>query len=181
MMTLTVVAFVASSFCTPNLTSWGSSYQPQNDLTANGIIDLTNLDVGTAAWTPQKRSKEAAKENWGEVILNLKSSLHATVFQLAQALNVSRQTVHAWQRGEKKPAIEAQTRISALVNASVSVQKQLGNKLPIYINFEIGDNNETFWKLISAGMPIQDASEILVKVAKASSARRALAALSFDA
>ena len=153
--------------------SWGGSYEGASQRTANTVVTIPITLPRTASVVRTSSSEESEKNSpWREPLKNLQSDLHATVSQLARALRVRRQSIHAWQRGEKTPSVDNQARILQLQIAAIKLKDRLGRKLPIYLNYPLGETDESFWDLLAMGIPAHTAASTLVETATGSIRRR---------
>lgn len=152
---------------------WGGLYKDSNHRTANTIAVLSGTLPRTASITqtvpPQGSNVDSP---WRQPLDELKHDLHATVTQLARALGVRRQSFYAWQRGDKAPSADSQGRISQLQVAADFLKENLGVRLPLYLNYPLGEAGESFWDLVATQKTAIVAASILVEAAEASTKRR---------
>jgi transcriptional regulator with XRE-family HTH domain len=153
--------------------SWGGSYERVIQKTANTAVVLPFVVPRTASDVRESPADRAADVSpWREPLNTLRDDLHATVSQLAKAIKVSRQSIHAWLRGEKSPSAKKQARISELQKAAIVLKAGLGEKLPIYLNYPLGEAGESFWDMVAMEVPAESAASSLVEAAIGSIARR---------
>lgn len=152
---------------------WGRPYEDANHRTANTVVVISSALPHTASFVRTSQTEDSQESPpWRQPLTALREDLHATVSQLAQALGVRRQSVHAWQRGDKAPSTDSQLRISQLQIAATTLKAGLGSRLPVYLNFPLSEAGESFWDLVAAGTPANAAALILVEAATASTKRR---------
>lgn len=157
---------------------WMQTHEVISQRTATTAFDIPTVLPRTASLLQTPGQNATASEDpqddspWKEPLAELRDNLHATVSQLAEALGVSRQSVHAWQRGNKMPSAAHQIRITQLQAAAARLRNTLGNRTPTFLNSSIGRSDESFWDLLASGEQADVAASLLLEFANASLKRR---------
>jgi transcriptional regulator with XRE-family HTH domain len=154
--------------------SWGEPFTNNMHRTANTAVRISRVIRNTASSSAiVTDSSNGSDLIWQEPLRALRTNLHATVQQLACAIGVTRQSVHAWQRGEKDPSAENQRRIMQLEEIARRLNSSIGNRLPVLLNLPMRADGSTFWDLISN--PTSNPKELadsLIKLSLKSTERR---------
>jgi len=153
--------------------SWGELYIGNAQRTANTAVmpDRTRPETAARVYALNVEPIDNTSV-WDQPLRDLRANLHATVHQLASALGVKRQSVHAWQRGEKQPSSGSKLRIAQLQAAAIKLNASIGTRLPLYLNRPLGQGSETFWNLLAQNMPAEAAADLLIKTAQQSTSQR---------
>lgn len=168
----TAVALLVG-ICQPSgIEYWGQSYGTHSRRTGSMGVN-SGLGDSTASRVRLITKEVPTAPVWAEPIASIRSSCRVTVLQVAEALNVTRQTMHAWQSGRKEPSSKNKRELLQLASAGEFLERELGVRLSLHLELPLENTGMTFFELIKSGTSAMDAAQVLVSSARRMDAHRA--------